>query len=268
MKFSIPKYTSEKTGAIPNYRLKGYHIPFRHHRGISISTFVLLFIAFLIFLLVALSTPIIKTIYLLKITASTNPNQPVTSIATILKIGVWGLCALRYAQNDCASWVVSDFLLLLTLSGLDGPDAAGFCIGPELGYNIPPDAIAVAGKAGVSSSTVTILLHALVVLLVLHPIAAGLSFITFINSIFLGHHAVSIIALIWGVITALVSTVVFAIDLALVIVARSNVKSITVGHFEVTWGNGIWMVLVATILTWVGVILLSARACYCCYKPR
>jgi len=246
MKFSIPQYTSEKTGAIPNYRLKGYHIPFRHHRGISISTFVLLFIAFLIFLLVALSTPIIKTIYLLKITASTNPNQPVTSIATILKIGVWGLCAL---------------------SGLDGPDAAGFCIGPELGYNIPPDAIAVAGKAGVSSSTVTILLHALVVLLVLHPIAAGLSFITFINSIFLGHHAVSIIALIWAVITALVSTVVFAIDLALVIVARSNVKSITVGHFEVTWGNGIWMVLVATILTWVGVILLSARACYCCYKP-
>jgi len=156
----------------------------------------------------------------------------------------------------------------LTISALDGPEASGFCIGPQLGYNIPPDAIAVASKAGVSSSTVTILLHALVVLLVLHPIAAGLSFITFINSIFLGHHAVSIVALIFAVITALVSTVVFAIDLALVIVARSNVKNITVGHFEVTWGNAIWMVLAATILTWVGVILLSARACYCCYKPR
>jgi len=246
MKFSIPKYTSEKTGAIPNYRLKGYYIPFKHHRGISISTFLLLFIAFLIFLLVALSTPIIKTVYLLKITASTNPNQPATSIATVLEIGVWGLCAI---------------------SALDRAGASGFCIGPELGYNIPPDAIAVASKAGVSSSTVTILLHALVVLLVLHPIAAGLSFITFINSIFLGHHAVSIIALIFAVITALVSTVVFAIDLALVIVARSNVKNITVGHFEVTWGNAVWMVLAATILTWVGVILLSARACYCCYTP-
>jgi hypothetical protein len=115
---------------------------------------------------------------------------------------------------------------------------------------------------------VGILLHALVVLLVLHPIAAGLSLITFVNSLFLGHHAVSIVALIWSLITALVSTIVFAVDLALVIVARNNVKVIKVANFEVTWGNGVWMVLTATIFTWVGVILLSARACYCCYKPR
>jgi hypothetical protein len=154
------------------------------------------------------------------------------------------------------------------LSALDAPQDAGYCIGPELGYNIPPDAIAVASKAGISSSVVGILLHALVVLLVLHPIAAGLSLITFVNSLFLGHHTVSIVALIWSVITALVSTIVFAVDLALVIVARNNVKVIKVANFEVTWGNGVWMVLTATIFTWVGVILLSARACYCCYKPR
>jgi hypothetical protein len=99
MKFSIPRYTSEKTQAFPNYRLQGYHIPFKHHRGISISTFLFLFIAFLLFLLVALSVPIIKTVYLLKVTAIVNPNQPATSIATVLKIGVWGLCATRYAKN-------------------------------------------------------------------------------------------------------------------------------------------------------------------------
>lgn len=147
---------------------------------------------------------------------------------------------------------------------LDGPNNPGKCFGPKLGYTIPADIIDQASRAGISSSVVGILLHGLVVLLVLHPVAAGLSFLTFINSLFLGSHAVSIVALILSVITALVSTIVFAIDLALVLVAKSKVKSISVGNFEVNWGNAVWMVLAATILTWIAAILLSARACYCC----
>jgi hypothetical protein len=155
-------------------------------------------------------------------------------------------------------------LCLSTTSVFDGPNNAGECFGPKLGYTVPPDIIDQASRAGISSSVVDLLLHGLVVLLVLHPVAAGLSFLTFINSLFLGSHAVSIVALILSIITALVSTIVFAIDLALVLVAKSKVKSISVGNFEVNWGNAVWMVLAATILTWIAVILLSARACYCC----
>ena len=60
------------------------------------------------------------------------------------------------------------------------------------------------------------------------------------------------------------STFVFAVDLAVVMVPKQNVGKITLGHFEVAWGNAVWMTLVATIMTWVAAVLLSARACYCC----
>jgi len=244
MPFLSPKYTSEKGQAISRFRSAGYHKPLVHYRYISLSGFLLLLIAFIIFLLVALSVPIIKTVYLLKVTALVNPNQPKTNIASVLKFGVWGVCAT---------------------SVIDRPENFGECIGPQLGYTIPPNLIALTG---LNPSIVDILLKALVVLLVLHPVAASLSFITFVHSLFLGSHGVSIMALLFAVITSLVSTVVFAIDLGLVLVAKSKVKDITVAHFEVAWGNAVWMVLTATILTWAAVFLLSARACYCCGVRR
>jgi hypothetical protein len=269
MKIKIPGYTSEKPQVILlNYRQAGYHRPLAHYRYISLATFLVLFVAFLLFLLVALSVPIIKTVYILKFTALANPNQPQTDVATTLKFGVWGLCATRCVPLRLRIACYKLNLHLSTLSVLDGPNNFGRCYGPKLGYTVPADVIALAPLAGISTALVDILLHAVVVLLVLHPVAAGLSFWTFINSLFLGHHAVSIVALILSVVTALLSTIVFAIDLALVLIAKSKVKSITVGHFAVDWGNAVWMVLVATILTWVAVILLSARACYCCGVRR
>jgi len=237
---------SEKMPVITSSRFRqaGYHKPLVHYRYVSFATFLILFVAFLIFLLVGLSLPIIKTVYILKFSASPNKNQPQTDIASTLEFGVWGVCA------------ISEF------------DHSRECFGPKLGYTVPQDVINLAPLAGISSTLVDILLHALVLLLVLHPVAAGLSFITFINSLFLGSHAVSIIALFLSVVTALVSTIVFAVDLALVLVAKSKVKDITVGDFEVDWGNAVWMVLAATLLTWIAAILLSARACYCCGVRR
>ena len=164
----------------------------------------------------------------------------------------------------CITRLRLNFLLSI-FSVLDRPDNFGECIGPQLGYTIPSDLIALTG---LNPSIVDILLKALVVLLVLHPVAASLSFITFVNSLFLGSHTISIFALIFSVITSLVSTAVFGIDLALVLVAKSNVKAITVAHLEVAWGNAVWMVLTATILTWAAVFLLSARVCYCCGVRR
>lgn len=71
--------------------------PLQHHRIVSTCSFVLLFIAFILFLLVALSLPIIKTIYLLTLKAKVAPGQPATSIGTELRFGVWGMCVNRYA---------------------------------------------------------------------------------------------------------------------------------------------------------------------------
>jgi hypothetical protein len=93
-----------------------------------------------------------------------------------------------------------------------------------------------------STSLVGILLKGVEILLVLHPVSAGLSLITFTQALFLGHHGVSIFALIMALLTALVSSVTLAADIALVVVAKSKVKDLTIAKFDVDFGNGVWMV--------------------------
>jgi hypothetical protein len=56
---------------------------------------LVLFVAFLFLLLVSVSLPITKSIYLLSMTANVDPRLPLTSVATNLRFGVWGFCAFR-----------------------------------------------------------------------------------------------------------------------------------------------------------------------------
>jgi len=222
--------------------VKPHHRPLAAYRIVSYICIGLLFTAFLLSLLVGVSLPIIKPIYLLRF-YSVRTGQPDTSVATELRFGVWGVCA-----NN-----VLDEPTFFTNNGE--------CFGPQLGYAVPPALIALTG---VSTSLVDAVLQGLLVILVLHPIAAGLSFATLICSLFLASHPLSILALVLAIITALVSSVVFAIDLALVIVAKNEVSQISQElQFAIQWGNAPWMGLAAVILTWLAVVALSARACYC-----
>ena len=95
---------------------------------------------------------------------------------------------------------------------------------------------------GLSPSLVSIALKAVEVLLVLHPVAAGLSLLTFVQALFLGNHGVSICALIVCLLTAIVSSVTLAADIALVIVAKQKLNDLTVASFEVAFGNAVWLV--------------------------
>ncbi|KZP28507.1 hypothetical protein FIBSPDRAFT_852648 [Athelia psychrophila] len=218
--------------------------PLQHHRIVSACSFVLLFIAFVLFLLVALSLPIIKTVYLLSLKAKVAPGQPATSIGTELRFGVWGVC-------------VNSALDVLTLF-----NGNGNCTKAALGYTIPTEYLTALG---VSTSLVSLLLRAVTILLVLHPVAAGLALVTFLQSLFLGTHGVSIVALITCLLTAIVSSVTLAADIALVVVAKGKLKDLAnLVDFEVAFGNAVWMIVVAVALTWIAVVFLSARACYCC----
>lgn len=97
---------------------------------------------------------------------------------------------------------------------------------------------------------------------------AGLALVGFMFSLCLASKALSILALIVSIVSAILSSVVFAADLALVIVAKSQIKDITIGTFVVQWGNAVWLSLVGVILTWLAVIALSIRACDCCGLGR
>jgi len=221
--------------------VKPHHKPLAAYRVVSFICIGLLATAFLLSLLVGLSLPIIKSIYLLEF-YSTRTGQVATSVATELRFGVWGVCATS----------VLDEPTLLTNDG--------DCFGPQLGYTVPEDIIAVTG---ISADIVDDVLQVLLVILVLHPVAAGLSFVTLISSLFLASHKLSILALVLSIITAIVTSVVFAVDLALVIVAKSKVTDIDSLDFAIQWGNAPWMSLVAAVLTWLAVIALSAKACFC-----
>jgi hypothetical protein len=78
------------------------------------------------------------------------------------------------------------------------------------------------------------------------------------------HNVPWIIALIVCIINAVVSTVVLAADIALVLVARSRLASVTQVDLTINWGNGVWMVLAAVVCTWISLILLSVTVCRCC----
>ncbi|KAF8271126.1 hypothetical protein EI94DRAFT_1770589 [Lactarius quietus] len=185
--------------------------------------------AFLLFLLVALSLPIIKSIYVLQIKSLTSPAQPETSVATQLRFGVWGFCAS---------------------SELSGSPTE--CVDHRVITN--------------QTELVDIILKGLTILLVLHPIAAGLALLTLMPvaaSCLVYHKLPWILSLVLSVPTAIVSTIVFAADLALVIVARNKATDYSAIHLSIDFGNGVWMVLVSTLFTWIAMVLLSARVCRC-----
>lgn len=224
------------------YRKPRFHSTARYHFT-AVLTAIVLFGAFVLYLLPALSLPIIKAIYLLQINFATPANQPATDVATNLRFGVWGFCA-------------SSVLDLPTIFTNDGE-----CTAPKLGYDIPADVLALTGfPPGVSQD----ILDALKILLVLHPIAAGLAFVTFFFAIFLRSQFMTILALIVAVVTAIVGSVALAADLALIIVAKNKIQQEVGSLLAVTFGNAVWMVVAAVALSWIGVITLSAIACRCC----
>jgi len=216
--------------------------PLQRHRALSIATSVILFVAFLFFLLIALSIPIIKTIYLLDLTATVRPGQPETNIATEVRFGVWGFCAT---------------------DAFDPPtplDNDGLCYGPRLGYSISDQILAMTGYETIAKVALT----ALTTLLVLHPVVAGLSFIGMISSLWLASRPMHIFSLIITILNTILSTVVFAADLAINIVARNESALITQYSISFGWGNGVWMALVGVIFSWLSMILLSIPVCGCC----
>ena len=75
------------------------HYLYLRHRNRRHATFTgfCLFTAFILFLFIALSLPIIKAVYLLQINGHPSSSLPETSIGTELRFGVWGFCVTRFA---------------------------------------------------------------------------------------------------------------------------------------------------------------------------
>ena len=100
--------------------------------------------------------------------------------------------------------------------------------------------------------------------------SAGLTLIALIPSIFVRVKWARILSLVITMIGAILSSVVFGIDVAIVNVARAGVTQYLGPSAEIAifYGPEIWMSLAAVILLWIAVVSDSVVSCYCCGRLR
>ena len=79
-----------------------------------------------------------------------------------------------------------------------------------------------------------------------------------------------VFSLVITIISAILSTVVFGIDVAIVNAARIGVKEYLgeSTNISILYGREVWMSLVAVILLWIAVVSHSLVSCYCCGRVR
>ncbi|KIY69506.1 hypothetical protein CYLTODRAFT_227288 [Cylindrobasidium torrendii FP15055 ss-10] len=221
--------------------VKPQHLPFYAHRITSLLALTFLLAAFILLLLVGLSLPITKAVYIIRVYSTANNGQPDTSVATELRFGVWGLCAL--SKVDVTA-----------------------CYGPKLGYDIPTS---ITDILGIDGGLVAAVLNGLLAVLILHLVAAGFSLCALIPAMFLVSHAATIVSLVLSIISALLSAIMFSIDTAVVLLVKNQLSKLDEDiKLTAAFGDAVWMALAAMLATSLSVICLSARACYCCGVRR
>ncbi|KAG8989852.1 hypothetical protein FRB90_002047 [Tulasnella sp. 427] len=215
---------------------------------IQYITPVLLFIAFVLLLLVSLSLPIIKPIYLFQISAKLQDGVPITSIATTIRVGLWGYCASGWSFSGPTPKYVMNLE----------------CYGPQVGYKISPVILNLIR----TNDFANILIDSLTYILIIHPISCGLTLLTAIPALI---HLfkrtvpgfVEVCTLLIGIFPALVTTIDLVVDIVFVLVARQRLGKVT-QTLAVHWGPAVWMTAAATVCLWVGIGGLAAYACGCC----
>ncbi|KAF8201655.1 pali-domain-containing protein [Pholiota molesta] len=215
---------------------------------------ILAFVAFLLLLLVSLSVPIIKSIYLFRLSANISSSVFRSSASESANFGVWGYCLSGIKAS---------------VIGISKNTAAQ-CSRPHLGYTIDStvaNALNAQKLENIISRTTT-------AALVLHPIVAAFAFVTLLISLFIlrrGSNGTSRLPSLFttgiGSLTAFLTTVVFLIDVILVAVARHRVSNATDGDITLAWGNAVWMVLGAAIALWLSTIGACAGV-FACGKNR
>ncbi|KZS99063.1 hypothetical protein SISNIDRAFT_10670 [Sistotremastrum niveocremeum HHB9708] len=211
---------------------------------------LLVFAAFLLLLLVSLSTPIAKSIDLFSLHATVASSVLGSGIRAVATFGVWGYC------TSTTESVVG----VQRTSGRK-------CTKPHLGYDFSNDVASIFDLENDQSA----INHAITAALVLHPIACALAFLALLFALARlrspAHRLLHVAALVLVVLAALLATVVFLIDVIFVALARSKLKTVSHGDLIVSYGNAVWMALGAAIALWVASVAICAGLCGC-HRPR
>ncbi|KAI0831452.1 actin cortical patch SUR7/pH-response regulator pali [Trametes gibbosa] len=194
-----------------------------------------LFAAFLILLLVSLSLPIIKSIFLFQLVANSSASFLDSSASGEARFGVWGYCT------------------------------SAITVDTQLGYQFDStvaNALHVSGFSDTISRTLS-------AVLVLHPIACALTFLALLASLFItsrrSPYTVSrpaaLTTLLVALLAAVIATVIFLLDVIFVAVVRHKINDKSHGILQLSWGNAVWMTLGATVALWGSVVSSSMGLC-------
>ncbi|KAI0780791.1 pali-domain-containing protein [Trametes elegans] len=194
-----------------------------------------LFVAFLLLLLVSLSLPIIKGIFLFQLTANSSASILDSSASGQVRFGVWGYCT------------------------------SAITVDTRLGYQFDSN---VANALHVSGFTDTIS-RTLSAVLVLHPIACALTFLALVTSLFItsrrSPYTVSRPAVLTtlgiALLAAVIATIIFLVDVIFVAVVRHKINDESHGVLQLSWGNAVWLTLGATIALWGAIVSDCAGIC-------
>lgn len=201
----------------------------------AVLTPIFCFIAFLFLLLVSISVPIVKTIYLFSLSTTTTSSLQID-------FGVWGYCipSVRYG-----------------FAGIYKTTSA-YCSPAHLGWTFDEKVASYLGAVKTLENTIS---TATTLPFVLHPVAAALSFLTFIVSLFLlrakpanPQRITSIITFVLGSLAVAVTTIAFLVDVIVVGILKGKVRDDTDGLVLLNYGNAVWLTLVAAIALWLAII--------------
>ncbi|KAJ4864121.1 SUR7/PalI family domain-containing protein [Trichoderma breve] len=187
---------------------------------------VLLLAATALLIVVSVTAPVVNDLSILKVDVSGS------STIDRITFGTFGYCIIR-----------------------DGPDD---CTKAHVGYD------ATAALAGVQGLTFSKgdrdSARVLTRVLILHPIAAGLTFLAFLlclGTSFLG----SFVASLFSFLAFLVTVVAMACDFAGFSIIKHAVNTRGPNNLHARWGPTVWCILVAAALNLIATVLVFITCC-------
>jgi hypothetical protein len=135
-----------------------------------------------------------------------------------------------------------------------------YCSPKSIGYR-PADVVSVADSTTFSSSSASTA-NGLTAVMVLHPIACGVSFIAFLLSIGAGVIG-SLLGALVAAVAWIITLVVMAVDFTLFGIIRDHVNNDGSGS-TASYSVGMWCVLAAMVLLFFGMFIVL----FTCFSAR
>lgn len=185
----------------------------------------LLFVASILLVITTISAPIVNSISILRVDLAQNSSS--------ITFGTFGYCVLNSAEGG--DW----------------------CTGRHIGYDVSNELVRAesTGFSEAASNTA----NGLTNVMVLHPVACALTFISFLIACGAGLIG-SLLGVIVAFIAWIVTLVVMAVDFAAFGIVKNDVNGDGTGSVA-SYGSAMWCLLAAFVIQFFGMVIVFFTCC-------